>query len=84
MKTFAESLIERLGDKELDSAYDLFNRGNAYVEKGEHDRAIIDYTFAIQLDPGYADAYDARGVAYTEKGSYDRAIAAQTRTGDER
>ena len=33
------------------------NRGTAYDDKGDHDRAIADYNQAIRLDPKYAVAY---------------------------
>lgn len=52
-----------------------FNRGTAYYEKGDYDRAIADYDSAIFLDPGDADAYLNRGIAYSQKGDHDRAIA---------
>jgi lipoprotein NlpI len=51
------------------------NRGNAYNDKGDNDRAIADYDQAIQLDPQYAFAYHDRGNAYHDKGDNDRAIA---------
>ncbi|MCW6512268.1 tetratricopeptide repeat protein, partial [Lichenifustis flavocetrariae] len=47
----------------------------AYGQKGDLDRAIADYTAAIGLDPGHADAYYNRGAAYVQKGDFDRAIA---------
>ena len=47
---------------------------DAYSSKGEHDRAIEDYSRAIELDPEYAPAYYNRGNAYSDKGEYDRAI----------
>src|SRR5262245_16367014 len=50
------------------------NRGNAYRDKGNPERAIIDLTEAIKLDPHYAIAYSNRGNAYYNKGDYDRAI----------
>jgi tetratricopeptide (TPR) repeat protein len=37
------------------------NRGNAYYRKRDYDRAIADYTKAIELDPNYANAYTNRG-----------------------
>ncbi len=55
------------------------NRGNGYGLKGEFDRAIADYTKAIELDPKYAHAYYGRGVAYGLKGEFDRAIADYTK-----
>ena len=47
----------------------------AYGNKGEHDKAIADYTEAIRLNPKYAEAYYNRGVAYEDKGEHDKAIA---------
>ena len=43
------------------------NRGNAYVNKGEIDAAIQDYTKAIDLNSEHANAYYNRGVAYAKK-----------------
>src|SRR5437879_3312186 len=40
------------------------NRGIAYRIKDEDDRAIADYTKAIEIDPKYADAYYNRGNIY--------------------
>jgi tetratricopeptide (TPR) repeat protein len=51
------------------------NRGLAYYKKGEHDRAIADFTESIALDPNDAEAYYNRGVVYGAKGEFDRAIA---------
>ena len=57
-----------------DLARSYTNRGNAYDDKGDHDRAITDYNEAIRLDPKDANAYVTRGNAYDEKGDHDRAI----------
>jgi tetratricopeptide (TPR) repeat protein len=54
---------------------DAFNRGMAYGNKGEFDKAIADFTEAIQLDPKLAQAYNNRGVAYYFSGQYDKAWA---------
>jgi tetratricopeptide (TPR) repeat protein len=35
----------------------------------------VEYTRAITLAPGYAQAYLERGLAYNHKDSYDKAIA---------
>ena len=51
------------------------NRGVAYADKGEYDRAIQDYDEALRLDPSQAVAYNNRGNAYIDKGDFDRAIA---------
>ena len=50
------------------------NRGNAYADKEEYDRAIEDYNQAIHLNRSYAIAFDNRGTAYTAKEQYARAI----------
>ena len=56
-------------------AWAYSNRGSAYDDKGQYDRAIADYGEAITLNPNDAIAYNNRGVAYRKKGQYDRAIA---------
>jgi tetratricopeptide (TPR) repeat protein len=43
-----------------------------------YERAIVDYTEVIRLNPGDASAYSGRGNAYRNKGDYDRAIADYT------
>ena len=55
------------------------NRGYAYLNKGDYDKAIADYTEAIRLNPGHAETYCNRGYAYFEKGDYDKAIADLTK-----
>ena len=58
-----------------DRAVALKNRGDAYADKGDLDRAIADYNEAIRLDPKYAVALKNRGNMYDDKGDLDRAIA---------
>jgi tetratricopeptide (TPR) repeat protein len=43
-------------------------RGSAFFYSGNYDKAIADYTAAIQLNPNFATAYYARGCAYRKKG----------------
>ena len=38
----------------------LSNRGLAYADKGQHDRAIQDYDQAIRLNPNHAGAFNGR------------------------
>lgn len=67
--------VIRSGDysgKDLAAAYT--NRGNAYDDLGEYNRAIDDYTEALRIEPGYASAYNNRGVSYDNLGDYTRAI----------
>ena len=50
-----------------------YNRGNAFREKGEYDRAIQDYNQALTLKPNLDPAYYNRGIAYARKGEYRQA-----------
>ena len=43
--------------------------------QGDRERAISDYTKAIELDPNNASAYYNRGLAYYKKGDFYPAIA---------
>ena len=60
-------------DPNYASAYN--NRGNAYGDLKQFDRAIADYDQAIRLDPNVADAYNNRGYAYRDLKQFYRAIA---------
>jgi len=51
------------------------NRGVAYDNKGEYDRAGRDYDESVRLDPTSASGHRFRGNAYKLKRDYDRAIA---------
>ena len=55
------------------------NRGAAYEENGEHDKAMVDFTEAIRLDPKHAMAYYNQGVVYLQNGDVEKAIAEFTR-----
>ena len=76
--TACSEIIDKAGaDKEvLANAYR--RRGYAYLKKGDHDRAIADYTEAIRLDPSNASAFTNRASAYDAKRDIDRAIADYT------
>lgn len=47
-----------------------FEQGNTYLEQEEWDKAIVEYSKAIELNPEFADAYAKRAVAYNEKSDY--------------
>jgi len=44
------------------------DRGFAYYLKGNPERAIADYTRAIEPRPNYPKAYNSRGVVYMAHG----------------
>jgi Flp pilus assembly protein TadD len=51
------------------------NRGSAYANNGDLDRAISDWNKVIQLSPKNALAYFNLGWAYSQKGEPDTASA---------
>jgi tetratricopeptide (TPR) repeat protein len=68
-------IVNDPGETLQDRAIAYNNRGTAWRAKGDLDRAIADFTDAIQFDPQYAVAYRNLGQAWRAKGNYDRAIA---------
>ena len=60
--------------KRPDNARAYVNRGNAYAARGNSDRALADFSRAIELNPGLAEAYNNRGSLYRRTGDYDRAV----------
>jgi tetratricopeptide (TPR) repeat protein len=53
-------------------------QGLVFAQKGEYERAIIEFTAAIQSDLPAAAPYVHRGDALRHRGEYDRAIADYT------
>ncbi len=51
-----------------------FQHGNVLMMIKQMDMAIERYSYAIELNPDLADAYNNRGVVYDIKGEYNRAI----------
>ncbi len=51
-----------------------FERGNAFLDKGEVLKAIDDLDEAIHLNPQFARAYFNRGLAKNELGRYKESI----------
>jgi tetratricopeptide (TPR) repeat protein len=62
---------------ELNPQYEdaYFERGNTYLDKGDHDRAIVEFEKIIRLTPQEAHGYNNRGYAYSLKGDLGRAVA---------
>jgi tetratricopeptide (TPR) repeat protein len=57
-----------------DRAADCVTRAEAPRENGEYDKAIEDYTRAIQFDPRNAVAYQGHARTWQEKGDYDETV----------
>jgi tetratricopeptide (TPR) repeat protein len=62
-----------------DLAISYYNRGIFWYDKDENDKAIEDYSKALELSPNYASAFNNRGNAFAAKGDHDRAIDDYTR-----
>lgn len=58
--------------KELSWAF--YNRANAYSKLGEHQKAIDDYSQAIDLDPSDASSFYNRGNSYSDLEQHLKAI----------
>jgi D-alanyl-D-alanine carboxypeptidase len=70
---FSESAPKKIEAPKL--ALTFRNRGFAYANKGNYDRALADFNEAIRLDPKSARAFGNRGVLYVHKRDYDKALA---------
>ncbi len=56
------------------TAEEYVERGNRYSRNGVYERAIADYTAAIDLDADCADAWFNRGISWYEVGDYAQSI----------
>lgn len=56
-------------------AHVYFGRGNAYLASGRPKLALLDYAFALKLDPNIADVLALRGEALVALGRYEKAVA---------
>jgi protein O-mannosyl-transferase len=53
----------------------IVNRGYAYGNLGDWDKAIADYTKGMAINPEYSDAYNNRGFAYGKTGQWEKSVA---------
>ena len=61
-------LIQSSKELKENLAIAFYNRGLAYENNGQYDRAIADYSDAIRLDPNDAEAFLYRGIDKERKG----------------
>ncbi|MEQ8223117.1 MAG: tetratricopeptide repeat protein [Candidatus Eremiobacterota bacterium] len=61
-----------------DNFIPYYNRGCAYYGEEEYDRAIADFSKAIEMNPLYEKSYYNRANAYGRSGEYDKAISDYT------
>ena len=69
------NLIDANSQTGDDLAVIYTNRGNAHRDKGDFDKAVVDFDRAIQINPNFTTAYYNRGLAYRVTGNVDAAIA---------
>ena len=65
--------------KSPDKARPLTNRGIAYGNLGQWDKAIADYSKAIGINPGYFEAVLNQGYAYANLEQWEKAITDYSR-----
>jgi len=51
-----------------------YNRANAYADKGQNERAIVDYDMVLRINPLHDKAYNNRATMYLRLGDYEKAI----------
>ena len=67
-------LIEFGGLDRANLAKAYFTRGTEWAGQGQHQRAIADFSVAIELDPKLAGVHMNRALSYSERGEHDLAI----------
>lgn len=68
------ALYNQAIDLEPTLAIAYYNRGIAFKDLGENDKAIEDYSEAIRLNPNHVDAYINRGIVYRRMDYITKAI----------
>lgn len=58
----------------LTTAYDYLLQGDYEYELGDCQKAVDNYTKAIELNPNHAEAYNNRGYTYMRMRNYEAAI----------
>lgn len=69
------ALIDNEKTDKADRIKALVARGAAFGRQDMTDRAIGDYTVALQLDPSQASTFNARGELWRKKGDRPKALA---------
>jgi tetratricopeptide (TPR) repeat protein len=53
----------------------LFDRGGALIDAGQYDRAQLDFSLFLLLNPTYAQGYFGRAIAHLSENNTDAALA---------
>src|ERR1700754_113573 len=73
--TGCTTMIEAKQETGRSLAVAYCNRGFAFTEQRDFDRAMADLNEAIKIDPTYACSFSNRGRVYAFKGDTEHAIA---------
>jgi tetratricopeptide (TPR) repeat protein len=55
------------------------NRGQGYSDRGEYDKALSDYTKAIEINPRYVEAYYNRANVHGKREEFNQALSDYTK-----
>jgi tetratricopeptide (TPR) repeat protein len=73
--TFAEGSAETGKKANTNTNADaIIRKGINYYERGDYDKAIAEFTAALNIQPNHIIAIISRGTSYYNKGDYDQAI----------
>jgi tetratricopeptide (TPR) repeat protein len=67
-------MLDELIKEDGNNAAALYNRAWLYASRNDFEKAVEDYTKAIQIDKGQADIYFNRGLLYVKMEKYDLAV----------
>jgi len=67
-------MLDELIKQDGNNAAALYNRAWLYASRNDFEKAVEDYTKAIQIDKGQADIYYNRGLLYVKMKKYDLAV----------
>lgn len=70
----AEYLTKRLGLPKLAKAFAKYHKGTEYFRQRRFDEAILNFEYAIELNPRFVAAYNNLGIVYYYMGDLDRAV----------
>lgn len=74
--------LDRAASLNPECAYVFYDRGVAYSERGDLDKAVADFNRALDLDPNLAEAYYNRGLTFLRKKNVEKAIADLSKAGE--
>jgi len=75
-----DRIIAEGNERKVNFAIAYYNRGLGYQKKGDHAKAIADFTRSIKINASDPQTCRARGSSYADISEYDLAIADYTET----